>query len=170
MADRVVIMSRGRIEQVGAPQKIYRSPRTRFVAEFLGSSNVFAGRVAEKAGGGILVETPAGTFAVPVAAGARPGEEAIFVVSDDRIQLSGTRPAMQFTNDGAYAVAGNALEATVIAEEFVGATAIVHLEGAGGQELRAQKSHDELARLALSPGARVWMSWSPDASHMLPGR
>ena len=159
MADRVVIMSRGRIEQIGAPQEIYRSPRTRFVAEFLGSSNVFAGRVAEKAGGGILVETPAGTFAVPVAAGARPGEEAIFVVSDDRIQLSGTRPA-----------AGNALEATVIAEEFVGATAIVHLEGAGGQELRAQKSHDELARLALSPGARVWMSWSPDASHMLPGR
>lgn len=155
MADRVVIMSRGRIEQIGAPQEIYRSPRTRFVA----SSNVFAGRVAESAGGDILVETPSGAFAVPAAVGVRPGDEATFVVSDDRIQLSGTRPA-----------GGNALEATVIAEEFVGATAIVHLEGASGQELRAQKSHDELARLTLSPGAKVWMSWGPDAGHVLPGR
>ena len=46
MADRVVIMSRGRIEQIGNPQEIYRAPRTRFVAEFLGSSNIFAGKVS----------------------------------------------------------------------------------------------------------------------------
>jgi hypothetical protein len=42
MADRVVIMSRGVIEQIGTPQEIYRTPRTRFVAEFLGSSNIFS--------------------------------------------------------------------------------------------------------------------------------
>jgi len=161
MADRVVIMSRGRIEQVGAPQEIYRSPRNRFVAEFLGSSNVFGGRVAESAGGGILVETSSGAFAVPAGEGARPrpGDEATFVVSDDRIQLSGSRP-----------ISGNALEATVVAEEFVGATAVVHLEGVGGHELRAQKSHDELAHLTLSPGAKVWMSWGPEAAHLLPGQ
>ena len=161
MADRVVIMSRGRIEQVGAPQEIYRSPRTRFVAEFLGSSNVFAGRVTEAAGRGILIETPSGAFAVPAGAtglALRPGNEATFVVSDDRMQLSGSRPE-----------GGNALEATVLAEEFVGATAVVHLEGPGGEELRAQKSHDELARLTLSPGDKVWMSWGPEAGHVLPG-
>jgi spermidine/putrescine transport system ATP-binding protein len=158
MADRVVIMSRGRIEQIGAPQEIYRAPRTRFVAEFLGSSNVFAGRVAKAAGGGILIETPAGAFAVAGGDRLRPGDETTFVVSDDRVQLSGARPAD-----------GNALEATVIAEEFVGATAIVHLEAAGGQELRAQKSHDQLAELALPPGAKVWLSWTPEAGHVLPG-
>ena len=43
MADRVVIMSRGVIEQIGTPQEIYRTPRTRFVADFLGSSNIFSG-------------------------------------------------------------------------------------------------------------------------------
>jgi spermidine/putrescine transport system ATP-binding protein len=161
MADRVVIMSRGRIEQVGAPQEIYRSPRTRFVAEFLGSSNVFAGRVNEVAGHGILIETPSGAFAVPAGAAGlalRPGNEATFVVSDDRMQLSGSRPE-----------GGNAIEATVLAEEFIGATAVVHLEGPSGEELRAQKSHDELARLTLSPGDKVWMSWSPEAGHVLPG-
>ena len=115
--------------------------------------------MAEAAGGGILVETPSGAFAVPAAAALRPGDEATFVVSDDRIQLSGTRPE-----------SGNAVEAIVLAEEFVGATAVIHLEGVGGQELRAQKSHDELARLDLSPGGKVWMSWGPEAAHVLPGR
>jgi len=158
MADRVVIMSRGRIEQIGAPQEIYRTPRTRLNAEFLGSSNVFAGRVAGGPGGGLVIETPSGVFDVPSVPGIRAGDEATFVVSDDRVHLSGTRPT-----------AGNTLEATVIAEEFVGATAIVHLEAAGGQELRAQKSHDEVARIGLSPGAKVWLSWDRDAGHVLPG-
>jgi spermidine/putrescine transport system ATP-binding protein len=156
MADRVVIMSRGRIEQVGAPREIYRTPSTRFVAEFLGSSNVFAGRLA--AAGGGRIETAAGAFAIGGGHRVRPGEEATLVVSDDRIHLSADRPA-----------AGNALEAVILAEEFVGATAIIHLEAAGGQELRAQKSHDEVAKLALATGAKVWVGWSPEAGHLLPG-
>ena len=60
MADRVVIMSRGRIEQIGNPQEIYRAPRTKFVAEFLGSSNVFAGKVSSVAGDLIRIATPLG--------------------------------------------------------------------------------------------------------------
>ena len=47
MADRVVIMNRGRVEQIGAPREIYRTPRTCFVAEFLGSFNIFPGRGVE---------------------------------------------------------------------------------------------------------------------------
>ena len=46
MADRVVIMSRGVIEQIGTPQEIYRTPGTRFVAEFLGPSNILQGKLA----------------------------------------------------------------------------------------------------------------------------
>src|SRR3546814_4269782 len=62
MADRVVIMSRGKIEQIGDPQEIYRAPRTKFVAEFLGSSNIFSGRVAALADGLVEIATPAGDF------------------------------------------------------------------------------------------------------------
>src|SRR3546814_17616466 len=57
MADRVVIMSRGKIEQIGDPQEIYRAPRTKFVAEFLGSSNLFSGRVAALADGLVAIAT-----------------------------------------------------------------------------------------------------------------
>src|SRR5690606_41587781 len=60
MADRVVIMSRGRIEQIGNPQEIYRAPRTKFVAEFLGSSNIFAGKGSAVGGAQLRIATAAG--------------------------------------------------------------------------------------------------------------
>ncbi len=161
MADRVVIMSRGHIEQIGAPQEIYRAPRTRFVAEFLGSSNIFAGSVSYANDASVKIATPAGEFAVTPNA-ARPlsrGDKATFVVSDDRIQLSDQPPSGDC----------NAMQAAVVGEEFVGATAVIHLEGADRIAIKVQKSHEELARLNLEPGARVWVSWRPEATHILPG-
>ncbi|WP_342354144.1 hypothetical protein [Rhizobium grahamii] len=55
----------------------------------------------------------------------------------------------------------NCLEASVVGEEFVGATAVVHLEASDRIEIKAQKSHDELDRLNLEPG--------PDLGVMAPG-
>ena len=161
MADRVVIMSRGRIEQIGNPQEIYRAPRTKFVAEFLGSSNIFAGKVSNVGKGAIRISTPAGEFEVAPNATRQlaNGDESTFVVSGDRVQLSNQLPA-----DGL-----NRLEASVVGEEFVGATAVIHLEGAEHIEIKAQKSHDELEQLDLEPGAKVWVSWRSEASHILPG-
>jgi len=52
MADRVAVFNEGRIIQVGAPQDIYDRPRTRFVADFVGSSNVLAPDLTAKLGGG----------------------------------------------------------------------------------------------------------------------
>jgi len=160
MADRVVIMSRGRIEQIGNPQEIYRAPRTRFVAEFLGSSNVFAGKVSEITSNAVRIATSAGQFDVapnPAKALAK-GDKATFVVSGDRVQLSNSQPSTS-----------NTMRASVVGEEFVGATAVIHLEGDDGLELKAQKSHDELEQLNLTPGATIWVSWRAEASHILPG-
>lgn len=47
LSDRIAVMNRGRIEQVGTPAEIYESPRTKFVAEFIGDTNFFEGRVAK---------------------------------------------------------------------------------------------------------------------------
>ncbi|MFO1400154.1 MAG: ABC transporter ATP-binding protein [Steroidobacteraceae bacterium] len=51
MSDRVAVFDRGRIEQLAAPQELYLRPRTAFVARFVGSSNVFAGGLAERIAG-----------------------------------------------------------------------------------------------------------------------
>ncbi|RUU54515.1 TOBE domain-containing protein, partial [Mesorhizobium sp. M2C.T.Ca.TU.002.02.1.1] len=89
----------------------------------------------------------------------RKGDKAMFVVSDDRFHLTSGKPSGEF----------NGMQASVIGEEFVGATAVVHLEGIGGLQLKAQKSHEELESLNLTPGARVWVSWRAGSSHILPG-
>jgi len=60
IADRVVIMNAGRIEQIGAPQAVYARPSSEFVARFLGLSNLIRGTVATKASGVAAILTPLG--------------------------------------------------------------------------------------------------------------
>jgi len=58
MSDRIAVMDRGRVLQVGTPTEIYRDPADRFVMEFMGSPNVFAGRVERSGNGGADVAIP----------------------------------------------------------------------------------------------------------------
>ena len=60
LSDRIVLMHRGRIEQVGTPQEIYNRPRTLFVADFIGKGNFLAGTVRAVDGGRAEVEIPQG--------------------------------------------------------------------------------------------------------------
>ncbi|MCH2156265.1 MAG: ABC transporter ATP-binding protein [Opitutales bacterium] len=63
IADRIAVMHLGKIEQVGAPLEIYKRPRSRFVAEFVGSGNFLSGSVLHAVGPSILVKTPLGDLA-----------------------------------------------------------------------------------------------------------
>lgn len=160
MANRVVIMSRGIVEQIGTPQEIYRAPHNRFVAEFLGSSNVFEGSVKEVAESVIVVETPQGDFNVSSTEQKyATGDRIVFTVGAENVTLSHEADARSANN----------LQATVIGEEFVGATASIFLDGGGDYELQVQKSHDELEGLDLHAGSTLFASWDPDSCHILPG-
>src|SRR3954454_13501835 len=59
MSDRLVVMNAGRIEQLGAPRDVYEHPRTRFVAGFIGTSNLITGTVERMDGGTAIIATPA---------------------------------------------------------------------------------------------------------------
>ena len=159
MADRVVIMSRGRIEQVGTPQAVYRHPANRFVAEFVGANNLISGTVAEVSEGRLVIETPLGGFAAPVNREREiaPGDRCTFVVSADRAVLSGEA-----------AGAGNELALTLISEEFVGSVVTLHLEAENGEAFRVQKQQRELDSLALDVGARMWARWEVEDAFVLP--
>jgi len=56
LSDRIVVMSEGRVEQIGTPFEIYNFPRTAFVASFVGTLNILRGQVADPAHGRILVD------------------------------------------------------------------------------------------------------------------
>ena len=87
MADTVAVMNKGRIEQMGAPEKLYDRPKTTFVAKFLGQSNLFVGEVAESNASSVSINVNGNKITVPkdrsekhngvIAVGVRP-EKALF--------------------------------------------------------------------------------------------
>lgn len=95
MSDRIVVMHRGRVEQVGPPDELYERPHTRFVADFLGSSN-FLETTVEVAGEPALLRTKAGlALEVPGFAGAAVGDRFTVAIRPERIRIetSGTATA-----------------------------------------------------------------------------
>ena len=150
MADRVVIMSKGDIAQVGTPREVYRTPKTRFVAEFVGRNNILPGKVASVSDKTVTVETPLGTFNVPGQAAV--GAAASIVVAGDMMQVGAGE---------------NALSATVISEEFVGSMVTAFLEAEDGTELKVQVQERALSNLYLETGNTVTLGWATQDGHLL---
>lgn len=98
MSDCVVVMERGSILQIGSPREVYERPRTRFVAEFLGTANIFHARAVATAGEGLRLRIGAVESANPIemiCANARDGrtrEQLLFAVRPEKIVLNGVLP------------------------------------------------------------------------------
>ncbi len=152
MADRVVIMSKGEIAQIGSARDIYRTPANRFVAEFVGRNNILSG-IARP---GNAVETAAGTFTLGESV--KPGGTVTFVVAADRVTVSQSKPAT-----------GNVIEAQFISEEFIGAMVTLFLEAAGGTELKVQVQERALGEFSREPGQTLYLSFDPAHAHVLKG-
>ncbi|MBC7993069.1 MAG: ABC transporter ATP-binding protein, partial [Rhizobacter sp.] len=123
LADRIVIMGDGVIQQVGKPQDVYREPVNAFVANFIGMNNLVEGQVLASSDGHVEVLSTHGAFQVP-AREARPhGAPASFVVAGDRISVAaeGTDVAPGLPR----------IDGTVLGLEFVGSTQTVFVEVAG---------------------------------------
>ena len=157
MADRVVIMSRGKIEQIGTPQEIYSRPTSRFVAEFLGSSNIFTGQFKGRTAEGLQVVGALGHFVLPPGTQGVLGQNITFTVPDALCDLI-PQPTEPITNT---------VTARIVGEEFEGAFATIYLEADNGQELRVQKSQMDIARLELSLGKRMAVTWTTGDCHVL---
>ena len=86
MADKVAVMSAGRILQIGTPTDIYDRPQSRFVAEFLGTSNIFEGTVSTD-GAALMVPGASGQIAVPLETPASPGARLVLSIRPERMRL-----------------------------------------------------------------------------------
>jgi spermidine/putrescine transport system ATP-binding protein len=90
LADDVVVMSDGRIEDHGPPEDVYRRPRSRFTAAFMGESTIFRGKVVEKSDR-LLVMTPLGKLTAH--GEAEEGEEIELAIRPENLKLQGSREA-----------------------------------------------------------------------------
>ena len=100
LADRVIVMNRGRIEQEGTPEEIYSKPRTPFVAAFIGRANWFYGRISNAPGENIVrLTTEAGTILSIRATATIAGGKWSACVRPERVALMGPEAKARKSGD-----------------------------------------------------------------------
>jgi spermidine/putrescine transport system ATP-binding protein len=160
MADRVIIMSQGRIEQIGTPIDIYCAPRNRFVAEFLGSSNLFEAKVETVSPGWMHVTGSTFRARVPV----NPlrkfsvGDNVTFVVPEDRIKIGREVGVPK----------ENGFVARIVGEEFVGAAIRIYADGGTGREIRALTSYGSQLGQGGHSQQSLAVTWDAADAYVLP--
>jgi len=87
LSDRVAIMNRGRLEQVGSPEEIYEQPQSRFVAEFIGLSNFLEGHVQVVQGARMTVAAGGLDIVTPILPGVGPGQRVLLFLRPNEIEL-----------------------------------------------------------------------------------
>jgi spermidine/putrescine transport system ATP-binding protein len=149
MADRIAVMSKGKIEQLGTPDELYERPETPFVAGFLGVSNLLPGAVVDEE----QVRLDDGTLVhvAPEALHGRRGRVAV-----------GIRPEkIRIDADEA-----NTLPGVVKESAYVGVATQYIVETASGR-LTVYVQNVRPGAEGAAPGDRLTLSWSPDATFVV---
>src|SRR6266853_1552409 len=92
LSDRVAVMRDGRVLQVGAPKELYERPRTRFVADFVGTNNLLPGRVSGRDGADLVVDTVVGTLRA-VSSGP-VGERCVLAIRPENVAIGAGAPGV----------------------------------------------------------------------------
>jgi ABC-type Fe3+/spermidine/putrescine transport system ATPase subunit len=161
MADRVVVMNCGKIEQIGTPADIYSRPTTHFVAEFVGNNNLFDGEVIEVDHNTVTVRCPQGTMRAlwheqrPQIGEASPfprrGKRVTLVVPAERVTLASAAHG--------DASIDNRMDATLRGLEFMGSQMIYFLETDTGHEVRMIRQEALDHSLSIPINSRVQLLW-----------
>jgi ABC-type Fe3+/spermidine/putrescine transport system ATPase subunit len=146
LSDRVAIMKDGRVLQVGRPKELYERPRTRFVADFVGTNNLVPGRVSGRAGAELMVDTAVGTLRA--VSDVAVGERCILAI----------RPENVAVDAGVGSGAGNVVRGRVSFVSYLGSALRYDVEAGSGQILKAD-IRDPWHHEPLSIGREVAVSF-----------
>jgi ABC-type Fe3+/spermidine/putrescine transport system ATPase subunit len=161
MSDRIAVMDRGRIAQLGSPAEIYENPRTAFVATFIGESNLLQGTVQGQRGAMWEVKTSLGlTVDVPDQPGLSSGRAITLAIRPEWADL--------FAPD-AVPAGENALPGTVADVVYQGEMMRVRVAiGDGSSLVVAVRNEGQLTRpLEWKRGDQVAVGWRPEDSQLL---
>jgi putative spermidine/putrescine transport system ATP-binding protein len=165
MADRVVIMRGGRLEQVGTPEEIYSRPASRFVASFIGASNFLRGSVEGRCGGELQVRLASGgRVLVPWPDDGRKDvgrKDVLISVRPESVSLGAL--------DGDAAAVEGGTPATVQQIVYRGQTTHVHMTLDDGEPFVAFLPNrlGERAERPFAAGERVRASWAPQGNWLV---
>ncbi|SED25618.1 ABC transporter ATP-binding protein [Streptomyces melanosporofaciens] len=153
MSSRIAVMNEGRVEQIGKPREIYTRPATRFVAEFIGTSNFLEGKVVAVNGDEVEVDTPHGRL-VAADPPRKPvvGDPVLLSIRPECVDLSHERRGLP-----------NEWTGTVRTRAFLG-DVVDHIVRIGDTEIRNRSN----PTLSIPPGTEVHFSVTPDKVTLVP--
>ncbi len=162
LSDRIAVMNAGRVEQVGPPAAIYEAPASRFVADFIGDTNILDGDVLERIDSNYL-RLGLDDFG-PVLAwndkGLKPGDSVHLSIRPEKFTISRERPA----GDGQV----NTIRGRVVDLIYLGAQTKYRV-AVGERHLLVQQQHQrfQLDTRPIRWDEDVWISWHPDDGYMI---
>jgi len=154
MSDCIVVMNQGRIEQSGTPYEIYNYPRTAFVADFVGSSNLITGKVREdlSSGDDVVIEVGGGELVYGTTHGRKVSPQATLSVRTVHLQLHAERPAGD----------RNVWPVTIARSIFLGDLSEIHVDWAGRKLIIRRSALDR-----MDEGQHVYLSVDPSRCVLL---
>lgn len=155
MSDRIAVLSDGHIEQIGTPREIYEAPKTRFVAEFIGSANSLTVVAVEHSGDDPVITSACGLrLALPAGTSAAPGS--LLFVRPERIRFA-------FESE---AGAPNVIAARILDESYFGDDIEYRIETENGTCLR-MRDRSDWVDAAVHPGDQCRVAIRPEAIYVL---
>ena len=161
LADRIAVMDKGQVKQVGSPTEIYEFPNSRFVASFIGSITSFEARVTGRDGGNLVLDAPAlgGRIVARDVPGVAEGQDVTLALRPEKLTISRDRPE-----------AANVVEGAVKDLAYFGKDSLYRITLASGALVQAHavnaRRGDEAARVA-DWDDRVWLSFDPGSAIVL---
>ena len=160
LSSRIGVMNAGEIVQTGTPTEVYEYPGSRFVADFIGSVNLFEGRIVEDEADHVLIESEEAGCPLYIDHGvnAAPGARVWVAVRPEKITMSREAPGHEH----------NRIEAVVEEIAYMGGLSIYHLRTGTGRKLRiTQPNQVRAAADRLTWEERVYASWHPSSGVVL---
>jgi putative spermidine/putrescine transport system ATP-binding protein/spermidine/putrescine transport system ATP-binding protein len=160
MADKIVVMRDGKLEQVGSATEIYQCPASKFVAQFIGASNLFEGKVEQRNGDGAIIQVSQDlrlqVNQVPTAA-----EDVMVSIRPEAIIVDGV------DQDGA-AGRPNSVAARVDQVVYRGFVSHYYLKTAGGQQLIVfEQNQTQQSGHRYAVGQQVVARWNAPSNHVI---
>jgi len=157
MADTIAVMNEGKIEQMGSPIQIYEHPKTAFVANFLGQTNLFEGTVVGIEGDELAVKVKDTTIFVPLSSTEIRSGRIVFGVRPEKVKI---------VDQGKPGLPKNQINGSIKLTAFVGVSTQYEVITNWGQEVSAFEQNIDPTDLGR-PGQAVTLAWEPRHSFVL---
>lgn len=162
LSDRIAVMNKGRVEQLDDPTRIYNYPHNRFVADFIGTCNLFDGTVSKIDGESMVLEVPGLGAVKALAVGdVSVGSKGTIALRPEKIQVTG-----KIVDGG---LDGNQCHGIVKELLYMGGVTVYIVETAGGVRIETMLANSAIGRPRFfEVGDTVCVAWRVDAGHFLP--